>query len=135
MMIKNNIVPTKRVRDISFGTCSADLLHLGYKEDVAAYSEITEWHSYTREDGITCYVENDELICIACWNNCFLGIENIIGIDGNLLLDALGEPDKIGEPIWVDDDTQQIPYEYRKLGLQVWFENGIVVSVFCDSGS
>jgi hypothetical protein len=134
-MSKNLIVPGKSVGDLRFDHQIEDLTALGFCEDMAAYNEITRWHTYAKNDDLNCYVKDGAVVCISCFRECIYNGNDLIKKRPNEIIQILGEPDEIGEDVWVSEDTAQIPYEYYSLGLQIWFENERVICVYCDSPS
>ena len=81
-----------------------------------------------------CYVEDGLVTCVHCLSNLVYQGKQLIGINKNELIEIFGNPDEIGDPIWLGDDDEQITFEYDKNSLQVWLdENNIVVSIFCSN--
>lgn len=117
---------------ISFGATTSLLLTRGYVEDLNAYGAISNWRTFKNNEDVEVYVEDDVVVCIACFRRFAVDGEDLIGRSRSDLLSVLGAPDEVGEAIWVSDDTQQTPYRYFSLGLQVWFASDRVVSVFCN---
>lgn len=74
-------------------------------------------------------------VAFACFEKCHLCDIDLIGLNEYELVAVLGEPTERGDPLWVSDNQQQIPFEYEKEGLQVWFQAGKVISIFGDEGS
>ena len=132
-MKTNDLIPKISIGDIRFDANVAALIALGYTEDVEGFDDFLNWHTYRKDADIACYVKDDSVISVACFANCTFNGDNLIGKCVNDLISILGAPNEIGESVWVDEDRKQIPYEYFDAGLQVWFENGYVVSVFCNS--
>ncbi|MFZ6719411.1 hypothetical protein [Undibacterium sp. Ji49W] len=126
------IKPGIGVANVVFGQKAESLSSMGYFEDPDGFDEITEWRTYKKNDEFKCYVKNGEVICIACFFDCLIDGFSLMGKELHELVQAMGEPDEIGEPLWVTNDRQQRPYEYFSLGLQIWFEGDKVVSVFCN---
>ena len=128
----HEIKPKLSVDDIRLGCDIQTLIANGYIEKVDAYDEITGWQTFTRDDAVEFYVKNNSVVCIACFGDCVIEGVYIIGQTPSELIKGLGAPNEIGEAIWVSDDRQQVPYEYFSLGLQIWFESGKAVSVYCN---
>ena len=122
------------VDGVDFGMSVHRLDGLGYVERPERYNEITGWRTFSRDQSLLCYVKDDAVIAIACFAHCWLQGHEIIGMDEQRLVSLLGPPAEIGEALWVSEDRQQQPFEYEEAGLQIWFELGKVVSVFCDKG-
>lgn len=40
------------------------------------------------------------------------------------------KPDEVGDSVEYENGSIQTPYEFEDLALEVWFENGILVSAF-----
>ncbi|TJZ76200.1 hypothetical protein [Chitiniphilus eburneus] len=80
-----------------------------------------------------CYIEDGVVVCIACFTECFLFGKPLIGLAEDELISLLGQPDEIGESLWVSEERLQTPYEYFSFGIQIWFENEKTVSAFCNA--
>ena len=128
----NEIKPRVSVAGIPFDATVSSLIARGYLEDANGYDAITNWRTFKKNDDVEVYVEDDVVVCIACFRHCGVDGHDLMGRSPSDLVALLGRPDEVGEPIWVSDDAQQTPYEYFSLGLQVWFESDRVVSVFCN---
>jgi hypothetical protein len=128
----HEINPRAHVDGIPFGAPASLLVTRGYAEDPNGHDSITNWRTFKNDEDVAVYVEDDVVVCIACFRHCAVAGEDLIGRSPSELVSVLGSPDEVGEEIWVSDDTQQTPYEYFSLGLQVWFESDRVVSVFCN---
>jgi hypothetical protein len=126
------LVPRQRVGDVFFNSTVQALTRQGYVEDIDGFDDFLRWHTYTRHEGLEFYVKQGRIVCVKCFSNCYFHGENIIGKTPEELLEILGAPDEIGEALWVGEEKQQTPYEFFDLGLQIWFETGQVVSVFCN---
>ena len=109
------------------------LLTLGYKEDKAGFNDILNWHTYAKNEDLKCYVEDNVVVCIACFANCYFQGVDLIGKTQEEVISIFGDPDEIGAEIFIDEIMQQTPYEYFLYGLQIWIEARRVVSVFCNS--
>ena len=129
----HEIKPRKSVDDIHFGLSLQTLVAEGYAEDVDCFDESTKWKTFKKDGDCEFYVKDGSVVCIACFKNCLINGVPIIGESVGRIVATLGQPDEIGDPIWVSDDEQQIPYEFFSLGLQFWVESGRVVSVFCNA--
>ena len=127
-------VPLVSIGDVPLNINARGLMALGYFEDIAGFDGFLRWHTYTKRQGLHCYVKDGHLVCVKCFSSCYFGGENLIGKTPEEIMKLLGKPDEIGDPLWVSDQVQQLPYEFDDLGLQVWFESEKVVSVFCDAG-
>lgn len=132
-MIMHYVRSRISVDDVQFGACSQSLIGGGYVENADGYDEITGWRTFQKNDEVEVYVAEGAVVCVTCFQNCSLDGVGLIGMTPSDLLVLLGSPDEIGEVVWVSDELQQVPYEYFALGLQVWFESGKVVSVFCNA--
>jgi hypothetical protein len=128
----SKIIPGVGVDDVMFEMDADSLISLGYVERPEFYSEILNWKTYIKNEGVECYVYDNKVISIACFGNCSIFNFELIGRHPDDVSNELGQPDEVGEPVWVTDDTQQTPYEYDALGLQIWVESGVVISVFCN---
>jgi hypothetical protein len=131
-MIIHELLPRQGVGDVRFHSSTQVLKKLGYAEDIDGFDEILRWHTYTKHEGLHCYVKQGKLICIKCITNCYFGGEDLIGKTAEALISIVGNPDEIGEPLWIDDSTQQITFEFFEPGLQIWLEAGKVIFVFCN---
>jgi hypothetical protein len=131
----NKIIPRTLVADVMLGMDATSLQSIGYFEDISRYDDILNWKTFKKNDDFECYIKNDIVICIAFFRNCSIDKFSIIGKTPSELIGKFGNPDEIGEPLWVSDDMQQTPYEYDSFGLQVWFEAGTVISVFCTANN
>lgn len=129
----HEIKPRVSVDGLSFGTTTSSLIARGYVEDVNGYDSITNWRTFKNNEDVDVYVEEDVVVCVACFRHCAVGGEDLIGKSPSDIVLILGAPDEVGEAIWVSDDKQQTPHAYFSLGLQVWFESDRVVSVFCNN--
>lgn len=127
-------VPGIRIGDVPLHITARGLEALGYFEDINGFDDILHWHTYTKREGLRCYVKDGDLVCIKCFSDCYFKGENIIGRTPDEILRIFGEPDEIGDPLWVSDHVQQVTYEFYDFGLQVWFESGKVISIFCSAG-
>ena len=127
------IKPRVSVDGLPFGATTSSLAKLGYVEDVSGYDTITEWRTFRKNEEAEVYVKDDVVVCVACFLSCVIDGKELIGRTSSEVLPILGNPDEVGEAIWVSDDRQQIPHEYFSLGLQVWFESDKVVSVFSNA--
>jgi hypothetical protein len=130
----HEIKPNEGVDEVRFGMSVAQLVASGYMGKVERYNEITEWRTFARDESLLCYVKTNVVIAFACFENCHVREKNIIGLRDSELIAILGQPSEIGDALWVSNNQQQIPVEYEKEGLQIWFEDGKVVSVFGDGG-
>lgn len=129
----HDIKPRAHVDGIPFGAHTALLVTRGYVEDLDGHDAITNWRTFRNDDDVAVYVEDDVVVCIACFRHCAVDGQDLMGRSPSELALVLGAPDEAGEEIWVSDDTRQTPHEYFSLGLQVWFESDRVVSVFCNN--
>ncbi|MFC4158960.1 hypothetical protein [Chitinimonas lacunae] len=129
----HKIKPRVSVDDVLFGANFQFLMSAGYVECPDSYDEETKWRIFRKNDEVDIYIKDDTIICIACFQDCVIDGICLIGMSPADLIAALGNPDEIGEAVWVSDNEQQIPYEYFSLGLQIWFEADKVVSVFCNA--
>lgn len=125
------IIPRVKVGEIRFNMTVDDLLELGYSH--TEFDEQINWHTYAKNEDIECYVEQGKIVSISCWKGATYNGEPIIGLTSEELINILGKPDEIDEPVWVSDEAQQTPWQYEELCLQIWFENEYVVSVFCSN--
>lgn len=129
----NKITPGIGVGEVNFSGGVEPIVAAGYLEDVAGFDEIMGWRTFRKDNQLECYVKDDAVVCIACFENCVIGDFSLIGKKLPELLRVLGQPDEVGETVWVSEETQQIPYEYFSPGLQIWLESGSVCSVFCNT--
>ena len=132
-MKTNEILPKKGVGDVVFESDVLALQTLGYVEEIASFDEILNWHTYTKNEGLECYVKDNVVVCIACFANCHFQGVDLIGKTPEEVISIFGDPDEIGADVFMGEKTQQTPYEYFSYGLQIWMEAGRVVSVFCNS--
>ena len=128
----HQIIPRTSVDNIPFGSDIQTLRAAGYVEDESGFEEITGWRTFKKDDDLEFYIRDGSVVCAACFKNCCVDGVAMIGQLPTELLYALGDPDEIGDAIWVTDERQQTPYEYFALGLQFWIESDRVVSVFCN---
>jgi len=126
------IKPRVSVDGLPFDATTSSLRDLGYVEDEEGWDAITEWRTFRKNEDVEVYVKDDAVVCMACFSGCVIDGREIIGRMPSDVLSILGNPDEVGEEIWVSDDQQQTPHEYFSLGLQVWYESDRVVSVFCN---
>lgn len=130
---RHDIYPRKGVDSVDFGIDVGKLESLGYCQRLEKPDEVIGWRTFVRDGAVVCYVEEGVVVTIACFANCHLDGKNLIGLTIAQIVSMFGVPDEIGEALWVSDDEQQTPYEYEAKGLQIWFEGGAVVSVFCNN--
>ncbi|WP_426340225.1 hypothetical protein ACN9MZ_28995 [Pseudoduganella sp. S-14] len=129
----NEINPRVCVGNIPFNASCQTLIMAGYVEHIEGYDPVTGWRTFKKNDEMEIYVRDDAVVCIACFRECAINGVSLIGMTPSELIAQVGDPDEIGEAIWVSDDAQQTPYEYFSLGLQVWIESCRVISVFCNA--
>jgi len=127
------LVPRVSIGDVPLCVTARNLEALGYFEDINGFDDILHWHTYTKREGLHCYVKDGDLVSVKCFKGCYFKGQDIIGKTPKEIFQIFGEPDEIGEPLWVNDHVQQVTYEFYDFGLQVWFEAGKVVSIFCNS--
>lgn len=75
------------------------------------------------------FTEDDKIIAIRCDDQFNYSGKNLIGMTEEQFISHMRkQPDEMGIDVLFDDGTQQTPFEYNDLGLEVWTENRIVVS-------
>ena len=131
----HHITPGIGVDDISIGDTVAALLASGYEFDppVLHIETRVERDNYTKHDGKECVVENDAVTGIICASSaCYQGME-LIGRNQQELIAILGQSCKIGEALEVWEGIVQTPCFYHDLGLTIWLQEGVTVSVWCHA--
>jgi hypothetical protein len=97
------------------------------------------WDSYEVPDfSKRIYSEDGIVTIVGCFDNLYYGENNLFGLTFGEIRGLLGEEDKVGETVtfdFEDDDFEEIPIEYYKLGLQLWFRDGIVESAMLSGTS
>lgn len=131
----HRIVVREGIDDARFGMTPAQLKVLGFDEKIERFNNITQWRAFTRDGNLMLYVKDYAVVAFACFESCALLGQGVIGLSESEIIALLGHPTEIGEPLWVDEDIQQTPFEYEALGLQVWIEKGRAISVFGNDGS
>ena len=93
-----------------------------------------ERFTYPDDDETNVYVEDGRIVDIACYNQCVLRGQNLIGPDYEIVRELIGS-EPAGEPDIepVIDDMQEV-YEFKEAGAQIWVKDGKVVTIFCDDG-
>jgi len=131
----HRIIPNVSVGDVLFSSTEEGVLALGYRheENSTGLDTGLGWKKYTKNDGLECYLKDGKVACLACFASCYWGEVDLIGKTPDELISILGQPDEVGDQLWVDEDRQQTPFEYFSYGLQVWVESDKVVSLFCDA--
>lgn len=97
----------------------------------------TNWDTYELVDeGVSLYVDNDIIISISCDQECLYKGRNIIGmlIDEFIAFTGLNPQGEV-DSLWVSDDKKQDVYEFDDIGLQVWCEDDIIVTVIATGES
>ncbi len=96
------------------------------------------WETYDFPDGDTSLsFEESYLVSVNRYESFFYQEKNLIGLSLEEICAILGPEDEIGETIILENDNLEkigeiIPVEYNELGLQLWFENGVVTNTCSD---
>ncbi len=97
-------------------------------------NENVGWNVYTMpEDDIRIYTENDNIISIACYENCYYNNINMIGCSIEEICNMLkSKYNNDIDEIEIDDKPEKV-YDFDDYGVQVWERNGKIVTVICDA--
>ncbi len=126
-----NWTPGIGVGPIKFGVPIADYLS-DFDLELVNYEEPGEPETDAYEvpgQDKAIWVEDGRVDSINC--DDFFGYKgkNLIGMSEKEFLAHMGqEPEEIGSSVEYENGSVQTPYEYPDLGLQIWFEDGKVVS-------
>jgi len=125
------VVPLVSVGEIRFGESDQELVRKGFKEDPTLYDKNIGWRGFKKDDDFICYVEENRVVAISSSLGCSLNGIELIGLAMSefkeLKLDS-----RIDDAIWVNEEIQEVPVVLNGLGIQLWFRNGVVESIFCD---
>ncbi|NEO88691.1 MAG: hypothetical protein F6J87_31360 [Spirulina sp. SIO3F2] len=129
-------VPQTRVGFLYLNTLVTD-----YDEEMGLFlsetaDDITGWETYEidSEDSqeICLFTEDKVIMSIVVDKFIYYKGINLIGLDENQLIDNLRiEPNEIGKGVIYENGDVVTPLEFDPLGLEVWIQDDIVVSVCC----
>lgn len=93
-------------------------------------SDVTGWGTYEIENSDkTIWTEEGKIVSIRCDEYFVYKGNNLIGLSKIECIAYLQrQPDEVGEGVLFEDGTVQKPLEFDELGLEVWLEDGKIVS-------
>jgi len=99
-------------------------------ENEELYIEKGGWRTYNVPDSqILISVEKDQLVSISCYTSLNYKNRNLIGLPIAAVIKIVGVLPKYGDPVWLDEEEQQITAEFDNVGLMLWLDgNKVVVS-------
>jgi len=109
---------------------------MGLEEFPNKYNETVGWEIYGwSESDLHVYVEDDRIIAVACYDECWYRGINLIGTNITKGMECIGvrpedNPDKFDL-----DDGIQVVFEFDEVDAQLWVKEGIVVTVICGCPS
>lgn len=123
------LIPLEKVGDFIFNSNINDYKST-YSFKYYKADDATEWDTYILENSISIYVEKDKIESIVCRDELIFKGRNIIGMKitefrNYYNLQEVEEPEKM----YLDDNEFQEVYEFDNIGLQVWCEDQVIVTV------
>lgn len=131
-MIKFDIIPKERVGPFLFGSKIKEYSILPIIRVDEEYDEETGWISYKLKDrDIRIYVENEKIIAVAIYDECFFQGKNLIGIDINKLNKIINVEPNNYDKMELDTGSKEV-FDYDTLGIQVYVVEGMIDSITCS---
>ena len=130
----NYLIPFERIGDFEIEGNLSDYKQ-NFNFEYTPADDTTGWETYELiDDGISLYVENNKIKSIACDDECLYKGRNIIGlnIEEFINFSELTPEEEIDE-CFLDEDIVQSVYEFDDIGLQIWCENDIIVTVIASA--
>ena len=127
------LVPFERVGDFELG---GDLINYkeNYNFDYSPADDSTGWETYSIQDeGLSIYTEANKIVSIACDEECLYNGRNVIGmfIDEFVSFFNMQSTGEVDTYVKENNIIQNI-YEFDEIGLQVWCENDLIVTVIAS---
>lgn len=94
--------------------------------------DATGWQTYgVRGASIRVHVADGLVTSVACYDECILHGQNLIGMDFDEARRVIGsEPSEEVDTIYISEEPQEV-FEFEDVEAQVWVRDGRVVTVFC----
>jgi hypothetical protein len=129
MNIKFTLFPLVGVGPFKFGSLITEYSHLKLKQIPNEYIESVNWEVYSINNMDTrIYTENDTIVAIGCYKECYLNDINLIGLNQNKLLEILDQKPTETDQIDLEEGIEDV-LEFHPLGLEMFVKDGSIVSV------
>jgi hypothetical protein len=121
------IEPLKAIGPVRLGDSLNKIRSLGFKRnaDLSVKNECYE----SDHLGLICYLEDHHVCSVNCRADCTINGKQLIGTRKIQILDILGKPERVESPVWVSDERYETCFDYDAMGLAIWLEDDLVVSV------
>lgn len=96
------------------------------------YDEEVGWKVYGWSGPeLRIFVEDDKIVSIACYDECWYRGVNLIGTDFSEAIVCIGSsPEDDPEAFDINGETQVV-FEFEEVDAQLWVKEDIVVTVIC----
>lgn len=101
-----------------------------YQFEIHPLIKETSWTTYELPDeGIALFVENQKIVSISCSTKCLYKGYNLIGMNITDFNKIYGYNYDEMDNVYLTDEIVQNVYEFDIIGLQIWCEEDIIITV------